>query len=340
MPNGVDPISEAVFPKTAASYWSIFFQLEIFGVAVLSPLTLAAAWPFMGEAVLFSLIAGAIIAPICLIFAGTQNGYLHRKFGKVDFDGGIVSVFDPFCNRTYSARLADCRWFAGDRTWATVPFRNNLIGIGGGKSLLIVFPKSVRTDEIYSGRAAYAEGPVIVAVGHTFETRLQWESVFERLGLEKDEHRESLYPPVSPEFFLAWFFLVLFSIFIFGHPVLRSIESSLSQWNVPIDIVNGITFALFMPGSVNLCGLLAVVPAYWRTDPDVHQIKRGGSIQWANVIGYGCVLGYFIYVYWSMVGMRGWTENSAMAATVMNVVMGIAVMIVFWCLLAEPRKKD
>ena len=106
-----EPISEPLFPKNASSYWSLFFWLEIGAIIVSFPIALTVAWPFLWDTIPYMLIGGLALSPLCLIFAGTQTNYLHRKLGNVNFDGETISVFDKAHHCKYVAKLCDCRWF-------------------------------------------------------------------------------------------------------------------------------------------------------------------------------------------------------------------------------------
>jgi len=51
-------------------------------------------------------------------------------------------------------------------------------------------------------------------------------------------------------------------------------------------------------------------------------------------------MGLMIAGCWSMVGRHGWTEHGAIAATVVNIVLGIIMLIAFWRLLAARSKNE
>ena len=295
MPKDLEPISESLFPKSAAAYWSIFAQLQVAACLVSLPVALTVAWPFFWDAVLYTFIGGLALSPICLIFAGTQTDYLHRKLGTVHFDGETVSVYDKEYGSPYSAKLADCRWFVGNRAWATVPLRGNLICTGFGKALLIVFPESIKTPEYRVRKMVYAVGPAIVAVGLTPETRRQWEYVINWLGPERDLRRESLASPVSVEFTVLWTFMMLPVSWFIGLWSSRAMDNLLTQWNVPADIALGISFPLFVPGTIWIGILLIAFPVIRRTEQGVHQSRRGRAAQWEAVIRMAWVTGLLYF---------------------------------------------
>ena len=334
----MEPISESLFPKNASSFWSIFFQLEIIALLASVPIALIAAWP--ADLLFNVLIGGLALSPICLIFAGTQLHYLHQKMGSVHFDGETIFVYDKAHCQKYAAKLADCRWFFGSRTWGTVPLRGNLIFTGIGQSLLIVFPDSLRTPEYRVQKAAYAEGPAIVAVGLTPETRFQWTNILEQLNIEKDTRRESLSPPISKELGMLWAILALPISWFLGLWVSRGIHNFLTQWNVPADIASGISFPFFVPGVIYIVCILCAFPFLWRTGQDVHQVKRGKLTQWNAILRICSVIGVMVAGCWSMIGRQGWTEHSAIAATVVNIIMGIVILVAYWRLLATPPKNE
>ena len=335
-----DSISEPLFPKKATAYWT--GTLLVMGVVCLAVFYIVFSLIFEAMAeTTQALIAGTfwafIVGLIILIFAATNLGFLRKKFGNVHFDGETISIFDRRRICGFTARLADCRWFIGNRTWATVPPRDNLFGIGTGKTILIVFPDSVRTSET----AVYGEGPAIVAVGLTHETRFQWEQVIYQLSVEKDVDRELLAPPVSQTFWGFWMLCALPLSWFWGMRISIISEHLLTKWNVPADIALGISFPLFVPGIIIIFLLLVVVPYLWRKRQDVYHAKSDRDSQWAlaTPISVGCVL--FIFRFW-MVAIFGngndWTYRSAIAATLVCVMMGLALFFVFWKFLVKPRK--
>jgi NADH:ubiquinone oxidoreductase subunit 6 (subunit J) len=333
----LDSISEAVFPKNVESYWSIFCWLEAGAILVSIPIAWVVANPSLWDALLYTLIGGLALSPLCLIFAGTQTDYLHRQFGNVHLDDETISVFDRTHGCDYTAKLADCRWFIGSRTWATVPFHGSSFGWGSAEALLIVFPDAIRTPEHCAGKAEYAEGPAIVAVGLTSETRLQWEQVLWRMGIEKDVHRESLSPSFSQEFLIFWGIFILAASWSLGLGMGRTVDDLLIRWSVPADIAQGIAFSLFVPGTIWLAMLLWFVPMLCWTE---HQYERGRDRD--IVMGICVFTVILIAVCWSMVGNgnNDWTARSALAATLVNTVMAIGMALVVWRLLAEPRNEE
>ena len=292
------------------------------------------------EAILAATFWSVCIGLVILIFAATNVGYLRRKMGNVEFDGETVSVFDHASERNYSAKLADCRWFVGSQTWATIPNRNNLCGSGTGEAILIAFPDTIRTPELRVYKTIYAEGPVIIAVGLTFETRFQWEQAIERLNVERDDHRASLPSPLSQEFATLLVMLGLPGSFLLGFWGSITVQNLLIQWLVPGDIARGISFPLFVPGVIYLILFLVVVPSLGRKQRDVHLIKdqRRLSAQWNAVLGLCIVQVFTIPGLWQMVGRNDWTVRSAIIATAICIVMAIVSIAVFWRLLAEPHK--
>ena len=289
------------------------------------------------DILLYSFIVGLVETPFCLFFAGTQIGYLHKKLGNVYFDGETISIFDPTHGCDYTAKLADCQWFVGSRTWATVPFREYLFGIGTGKALLIVFPDSIRTPELRIGQEDYAEGPVIIAVGLTIETRFQWEQAIERLRVEKDTRRESLSPPVSLEFLTMWMFVAFGISWWTGIGISSMTLLLLTQWNVPADIAIGISFPLFIPGTINMFVFLVLVSSCWREKQDVHRVPRGRKHQWQAITGIGCAHGLVVLKLW-MGGGNDWTARSSIIATVICIAMAIVFMVASWQIFAGEQE--
>ena len=340
MSSNPEPISEPLFPKNVSSYLTLFIGLEIGALIISFPVALTAAWPSLWESVLYTLIGGLALSPLCLIFAATQTDYLHQKLGNVNFDGEAISVFDKAHHCEYTAKLCDCRWFIGSRSWATVPVRKNLIGTGNGEAILIVFPDSIRTPEYRVHKTEYAEGPAIVAVGLTPEKRLRWEQVIWQSNVERDVRRESLTPPLSNEFSVLWTVFVLPTSWFFCLWVSRTIDSLLKQLNIPADIAQGISFPIFVPGVVWVIAFLLLFPMSWRKELDVHQHKRERYIQFKSVLSICIVTGMIIAACWSIVGNDIWTTRSAIAATVFNVVLAIGICIALWFLLAESNKEN
>jgi len=286
------------------------------------------------------LIGGLALSPLCLIFAGTQTNYLHRKLGNVNFDGETISVFDKPHHCEYIAKLCDCRWFIGSRSWATVPIRENLIGTGNGEAILIVFPDSIRTPEYRAHKTVFAEGPAIVAVGLTPETRLQWEKAIWQSSVERDVQRESLPAPLSWEFSVFSTVIILPTSWFLGHWASRTLENLLLQWSVPADIAQGISFPFFVPGVIWIAAILLMFPMFRQMKLDVHQPKRDSLLQYQAVLSIMIVSVLLIGACWNMVGKGIWTERSAIAATVVNVVLAIGICVAFWFLLAEPKKEN
>jgi hypothetical protein len=345
-PQPLKPFSEPLFPKSTSAYWSKTFMLAmvvclaVFSVVFYIGLELGAE-KIDANAIMAATFWSVIVGLILLIFATTNVRYLRRALGEIHFDGEAISIFDQNRKQMYTANLADCRWFVGSQTWATVPSRHNLFGAGTGEALLIVFPDSTRTPKIrFSKRdrdTLYISGPAIAAVGLTHETRLQWEQALERWNVEKDMRRESLSPPVSQTFFWFWSLLSFPISWFLARGLGRACQDMLIQWNVPADIAEGIAFPLFVPGVIYLLICLNTIPAVWRTQQDVYQQERGWLQQWQSVLFPCFFSAIFIVGFWECIGQKiGWTERSAIAATVMCVIEGLMMIVISWRLLAEP----
>jgi hypothetical protein len=312
---------------------------------------------------------------VILIFAATNVRHLRRKLGNVHFDGETVSIYCPTHRRTYAARLADCRWFVGNQTWATIPCRDNLVGIGTGKVLLIVFPDSVQTPAFYTGRRRHRTyhpaGPAIAAVGLTVETRFQWEQAIERLNVEKDSHREA-FSPMSETFLTFWILFSLAAPWFPGVWISRAVHHLLTLWNVPADIVSGISVPSFILGVIYIFIFLMALPYFlWKqpsTDenerdelPGLERFRQEDIVavptkilpllwyfltapalppQWRAVIGLGSLHTFLIIAFWYFADGNNWTVFSAITATAFSVVIYAVFTAVAWCLLAKPREDD
>ena len=346
MPNQPASISESLYPKTASAYWSIFLPLQAGAFIIAAPIAWAVASPFWDWAALYTLIGGLVLSPLCLIFAATHLGYLHRTLGTVHFDGESLSIFDRERDRTYSANLADCRWFIGSRAWATIPCRDNLFDIRTGNTILIVFPDSIRIPEYSTskrGRRRRLVGtvPAIIDVGHTPETRFQWEQALGRLNVEKNVQRESLTPPFSQTFLNLWGLIALPVSFFGGLRTARAVKYLLMLWNVPADVAFGIAFPLFMPGVIHIFLFLDFFPFLWRPQQDVYRVERGRARQWRWIFQFCCVHAVFIIpCFWTINGVNGWTVRSAIAATIVCIASGLVVTVMGWQVFAAPRKDE
>lgn len=326
----LNDIAEPLFLKNAAAYWRIVFYLEgiLFPFSLLMVLTVP-DYTFLGK-IIFVSITSLALFPLCLIFAGTQVAYLHQKIGKVYYDGETVSLFDRACNHTYSAKLADCRWFIGSRTWATVPQRVDTFGLGTGKAFLIVFPDSIKKKWVGLKRRkwqitryeSFFGGPVIVAAGLTPETRLQWEQAAARWDVEEDA-RLSSKPPLSTEFISLWLLLSGFGSLFLGGGIAKSILVLSNLGAVPVDIAKGIALPFVMPGFMYLFLLLFRLPFFGRRQELIFYVKRffryAGHRMFTPLETMAALSVPSICVligYWEMIDrMNDWTQRSASVAT-------------------------
>jgi hypothetical protein len=209
-----DSISEPLFPKSASARWSMFLTFEMIAVLLLFgifALMLYKQWGVANaiiDGIVGFLLAGLLVSPFCMLLAIVRCYQLRRKAGNVQFDGETISVFEPALLRYHTAKLADCRWFVGSRTWATIPavIRGNMFSVETGEAILIVFPDSVQTEYCWyskRGKQILAKGTAIAAVGLNPETRFRWEQAIERLNVQRNVDREALAPPM-PHGFLVF----------------------------------------------------------------------------------------------------------------------------------------
>ena len=253
--------------------------------------------------------------------------------GNAHFDGETISVFNRKYHEEYTAKLADCQWFVGRRTWATLTCCRNWFGFGTGEALLIVFPYSIN---ITTGQMFYDRGPAIAAVGLTIETRFQWEQAIERLNVERVVDRELYAPLLSGTFAVFW---TLFSLAASGCMVwwiAWTAHHLLTRWNAPADITAGIMLSIIV-GSLYIFFFLLAVPLFWQAlQPTVYQIVRFARVRF--VLGVCVAHVIILSVPWLAIGENDWTVRSAVIATAFYVVMCIILIAVYWRLLAEPRK--
>jgi hypothetical protein len=329
MPSESCSITEPVFPKNASSYWMLFFKWEGITLIALFFFLLAGTWPSIGEAILYTLIGGLALSPIFLIVAVIRTHWLHRKLGVVQFDGEVISVYDRKRLHFYAAKLADCRWFVGNRTWATIPMTNLY---SSGESLLIVFPDSIQAEYRHQN-TAYGKCSAIVSVGQSLETRIQWEEAIQRLNVEKDTTRESSFL-MSQGFVHLWALIIFPASWFLGLWTGRAIRMLLMQWNVPVDIAEGIAFPFFVPGMVWILCFLGIVPMlFWLPRQSLYKPNKTAILH--PVLGFWGTVSVVIVCYWGMVGKNDWTTHSAIAATIVNIAIAIGVFATFWWLLAK-----
>lgn len=337
-----EPISEPMFPQASASYWTVFLWLATGGFVAATPIVLTATWPIGKDLLAGYAVAAFWIVPICLIFARTQSSYLKRKMGRVDFDGETVTVYDDIGIPVYETELAECRWFSGNRSWATVPYGSNWSASCGFKKVfLIEFPSRFRTPERSCGKnTSYAEGPVIAAVGLTEETRRYWEDVFYRTGLGRNEKRETQPAPFSETCLIMLAIFMIPGSFFLTMFIAGFVDSHLLEAGVSRDIATGISFPLFMPGTLFLILVLAFVPMFSRRNVEVRRIIRPMGyrlgIWWS--VGVFTAISLFGFLSSDVEQHAGWTMRTKIAGTLTTSCMAAATTVFLFRSLREPEK--
>ena len=340
-----DPISEPLFPNSASARWSMFLTFAMIAVLLFFGIFASILYKQWGaenamiNGIVGFLLAGLLVSPFCMLLAIVRCYQLRRKAGNVQFDGETISVFEPALLRYHAAKLTDCRWFVGSRTWATIPavIRGNMFSIETGEAILIVFPDSVQTEYRLRGKRStqiLAKGTAIAAVGLNIETRFQWEQAIERLNVQRDVDREALAPPISPGFFMFWTILAFPLSFVLGLLIANTTQELLILGNIPADIARGISFPLIVPGVIYLLYFVAILPSFWRTQPDIYQVNRDRSdiqrIKRNCIIGICVTHGVVIHSVWGMNKANDWTERAMIAATVVCVIMALAAIVALW----------
>lgn len=192
-----DRIEESLFPWGAATYWSMFLTLELGAVALSSILVLPLCVPHPGDILFGYGVAATVLAPLSLIFSGTQLRYLQKQSGRILFDGQEFSIFSskfPGSRGSFVAKPSECRWFLGRRSLATVPMKKEeqFTPLEWERFFLIEFPNRCRISDLALVPVEDDKSvPVIVAVGHGLKSRERWQEIFYRYGVEHDEDREN-----------------------------------------------------------------------------------------------------------------------------------------------------
>ena len=339
-----DKFTENLYPKNAASYWSLFVMLEIGALGLATPVVLAATWPIVSSILLGYAIAAFWTIPVCLVFAGTQNGYLYRKSGTVECDGETIRLFaDPKgeSHADFEAPLAECRWFHGYRSWAT--FSNVGYGWGSRNDLLLVLPDRFRTRESRWSNMTYDESPVIVALGNTPSARQCWEDLFYRYGVEHEESYEKLPTPISEGFGSFCVLVGLFAAF----PLCGLIASVSYHWlsclHVPGDIARGISFPFFVPGCIFIFINIVIGFSQIQQNQTVKRTdNRKDGMKGAFVIflAYFILLGYILIPVWIMGDEERYSRNFKISATVSSLLLASLSLPLSYRLAKGSRKEE
>lgn len=216
---------------------------------------------------------------------------------------------------SYSVPLSECRWYEGNLTKATLPFRDEIFALQiGSPVLLIEYPDSFRLPKRYVHRGFIPERPIIVPVGHSAETRQEWDKILSHANCFHDCEREKTYSPMSGGMAVIAALILLPLSFFGGLFASLKSEPLLNGWGVPPDISKAIAFSLFVPGCLFFIWWMCMIGT-----PDAKENIK------ADI--YGAVVSIWFVMLLLVVapvligGGLDWTFNAKIAYTISVILM-------------------
>lgn len=326
-------IRENAYSADGWSLLSTFLALETMALLITCPIALVATWGNVADMRIGFAIALAATTPFCLIVAWSHNRYTRKKSGYVELDGDMLHYYEaPGRAPAHSAAVDDCLWFRGARTWATLPHEEKVFQIVvGPQVILLQFPEECVIPERKYRKTVYAEQPVIVAVGHTPETRAEWVGVLESKNIVCDTTRDGKrLSPVSSGFATCWTFFCLGFCFLAMGMVSKPVESMLLNANVPVNVAAAIGFSVFVPGCVFLIMWIGAFPLlYVKLHTGVHQLK----VTLPQILAPGITLLAVLVI--PMFSTK--QLDYALAYTVSFLLQSVVTFACYWFLVRPPK---
>lgn len=184
----------------------------------------------------------------------------------------------------YIAPLAECRWFYGGRSWATIPLQEEhfQVHLSPTPVLLVEFPASCRIPKRPYGRGEISEQPVIVEVGKTHDTRQEWERALYTHGAVEDEEKRRRFSPIS----LGGGLLLGIISVVGGIYLAFYLADIASEWLTRLgfaeQVAKSARMAFIAPGSVFLITMLAFLGMWWNRKCGVklvdEELRSAGGI--------------------------------------------------------------
>ena len=335
-------IRENAYSTNGWNLLSTFLCNEVMALLISSPIVLAATWGNMRYTVYTFAGVGVVVMPVCLLLAWSHNRYLQKRGGFVELENDTLHYYENENESpVYSAPFAECLWFVGYRTWATLPRQDNKTVVFqiaiGPQLILLQFPEWLCIPEHRSGKATIAEQPVIVAVGQSQETHEQWAFALENTGVPCDtsRHRRWL-APISSGLVMCWLLFYGIVAFLKLPEAARETTRILNARNVPADVADAIGFTVFVPGIIVLLFWICVFPLAWVNNQTIKRTAKADT-KWVALLRFGWFFTVLVVFPWLDIKT---TFEWKMAYTISTVTMFVVTSVCYWLLMRKSTCKE
>ena len=327
-------IRENAYSTNGWNLLSTFLSVEMLALLMASLIVLPIAWGIPREIKIGYAIAFAVTTPFCLLIAWSHNRYTQKKIGGyVELDGNMLHYYAAQSSSPeYSAAVEDCLWFRGFRTWATLPLEGKVFQISlGPQVILLQFPEWCVVPEYKSGKVVIGEQPVIVAIGHTLETRAEWGMALENAGVACDTIRDGKWlSPISSGLGTCWATFCFGFCFLFSMYLSRMAENLLTGWNVAADVTEAVGFSIFVPGCIFLWMWVGLFPLLY--------VNLRTGIRQQKISLLQIILSFVTFLVVILVpAISGKVFSYALAYAISYLIQAVATYVYLWFLVRPPK---